>query len=276
MREAFTRTIADSQSLRYQPLVGIHYNGRHFGTPLRQLSTLIHVSLEPKNLTICVHSYVNGDAARVIGGFPLTDSNYIHSVTLLKERFGQQYKLVDAHMEALLNVSMPSNTLANLQSFYDTIQNHMRALLALGKPTESYGSLLTSVILSKIPSDIKAHMARDHHKSEWTIDELLASILKEIRILEAGPHSSRRPNTRTNPVPTTNSFHVASNQGTPQTNDKPKKDPVCVFCKGTHKPNSCITITSPKTCLTIVKSAGLCYNRLARHKVSQCNSKFNR
>ena len=178
-------------------------------------------------------------------------------------------------MEALLNVSMASNTLANLQSFYDTIQNHMRVLLALGKPTESYGSLLTSVILSKIHSDIKAHMARDHHNSEWTIDELLASILKEIRILEAGPHSSQRPNTRTNPVPTTNSFHVASNQGTPQTNDKPKKDPVCVLCKGTHKPNSCTTITSPNTRLTIVKSAGLCYNCLARHKVSQCNSKFN-
>ena len=70
-------------------------------------------------------------------------------------------------------------------------------------------------------------------------------------------------------------LHVASNQGDPQTNDKPKKDPVCVFCKGTHKPNSCTTITSPKIHLTIVKSAGLCYNCLARHKVSQCNSKFN-
>ena len=137
-----------------------------------------------------MRAQLNGDAARVIGGFLLTDSNYTHSVTLLKERFGQQYKLVDAHMEALLNVSMASNTLANLQSFYDTIQNHMRALLALGKPTESYGSLLNSVILSKIPSDIKVHMARDHHNSKWIIDELLASILKEIRTLEAGPHSS--------------------------------------------------------------------------------------
>lgn len=83
-------------------------------------------------------------------------------------------------MEALLNVQAPTNNLVGLQAFYDTTQNHMRALLSLNKPTESYGSLLTSVVLSKIPSDIKTHVAHDQHNSEWAIDELLASILKEI------------------------------------------------------------------------------------------------
>lgn len=57
--------------------------------------------------------------------------------------------------------------------------------------------------------------------------------------------------------------------------DKLKKDPLRVFCKGPHKPNSCTTITYPKERLTIVKGAGLCYNCLARHRVSQCNLKFN-
>ena len=87
-------------------------------------------------------------------------------------------------MEALLNVQAPANNLTGLQAFYDTIQNHMRVLSSLGKPTESYGSLLTSVILNKIPKDIKVHMARDHHDTEWVIDELLASILKEIKSLK--------------------------------------------------------------------------------------------
>ena len=32
-------------------------------------------------------------------------------------------------------------------------------------------------------------MARDHYNTEWTIDELLASVLKEIRILEAWAHT---------------------------------------------------------------------------------------
>ena len=78
-------------------------------------------------------------------------------------------------MEALLNVSIPSNTLPNLQ---DKIQNNIRALTLLSKSPDSYGSLLTSVIhLRKL---IKTRMARDHYNSEWTITELLASILKEI------------------------------------------------------------------------------------------------
>ena len=222
-----------------------------------------------------LRAQLHGDAAQAIAGFPLTDSNYAHSIAILKGRFGQQYKLVGAHMEALLNVQAPANNLTGLQAFYDTIQSHMRVLSSLGKPTESYGSLLTSVILNKIPKDIKVHMARDHHDTEWVIDELLASILKEIKILEAGQPSNRKSNSHTNPVLTTSSFYVASNRSAPQITEKLKKDPVCVFCKGAHKSNTCTTITSPKERLAIVKSAGLCYNCLARHRVSQCNSKFN-
>ena len=222
-----------------------------------------------------LRAQLHRDAAQAISGFPLTDSNYAHSIAILKGRFGQQYKLVGAHMEALLNVQAPANNLTGLQAFYDTIQSHMRVLSSLGKPTESYGSLLISVILNKIPKDIKVHMARDHHDTEWVIDELLASILKEIKILEAGQPSNRKSNSHTNPVLTTSSFYVASNRSAPQITEKLKKDPVCVFCKGAHKSNTCTTITSPKERLAIVKSAGLCYNCLARHRVSQCNSKFN-
>ena len=219
-----------------------------------------------------LRAQLHGDAARVIGDFPLSDSNYPHCVTLLRERFGQQYKLVDAHMEALLNVSPPSNSLTSLQAFYDTIQNHIRALSALGKQSDSYGPLLTTVILGKLPSDTKIRMARDHYDSEWTIHELLDSVLKEIRIYEAGQQSGRKiAISRTSPLPTTSSFH-AGTQRAPHTRTT---DSICAFCKGTHRTNSCTSVTSPKERLSIVKSAGLCFNCLARHKVSQCTSKFS-
>ena len=184
---------------------------------------------------------------------------------LLKERFGQQYKLVDAHQEALLNVPAPSNNLTSLQSFYDTIQSHMRALDTLGTTPDS---LLTRVILGKLPPEVKTQMARDRYDSEWNIEDLMASILKEIRIFEAG----QQPGRRTNSVSTTTSFHMGANRGSAR--DNQRKDPNCVFCKGMHKPNSCTTVSCPKQHLAAVKSAGLCFNCLARHKVSQCPSKF--
>ena len=41
-----------------------------------------------------------------------------------------------------------------------------------------------------------------------------------------------------------------------------------------HKSSLCNTITSHKDRLAIVKNSGLCFNYLARHKISQCSSKF--
>ena len=61
----------------------------------------------------------------------------------------------------------------------------------------------------------------------------------------------------------------------PQTRDKRRRDPTCAFCKGMHKTTSCTSVTCPKERLAIVKSAGLCFNCLARHKVSECTSKFS-
>ena len=51
-------------------------------------------------------------------------------------------------------------------------------------------------------------------------------------------------------------------------------DLTCVFCKGMHKPNLCTRISCPKKHLAIIKNAGLCFNCLGRHKVSQCPLRF--
>jgi len=40
-----------------------------------------------------LRAQLHGDTARVIAGFPLTDHNYEYSITLLKDRFGQSYKM---------------------------------------------------------------------------------------------------------------------------------------------------------------------------------------
>lgn len=95
----------------------------------------------------------------------------------------------------------------------------------------------------------------------------MASILKEIRIFEAGQHTDRR----TSSMSTTSSFYMGANRG--GTHKKHKKDPSCVFCKGMHKPNLCTIVSCPKACLAVV-NADLYFNCLARHKVSQCPSKF--
>ncbi len=121
---------------------------------------------------------LRGDAARVIEGLPMTSANYKHSIDLLTERFGQQQKIVNAHMQCLLDLPKPDTGLTSLQLFYDTIENHIRGLAALGQSQESYGSLLIPIILGKLPADIRRSLAREHCHLEWTIDQLRHALLK--------------------------------------------------------------------------------------------------
>ena len=70
-----------------------------------------------------LRAQLQGDAAGVIAGFPLTDANYGHSIALLQNYFGQPHKLVSTHMQALLDLPSPVSTLKAYNSF--TIQSRV-------------------------------------------------------------------------------------------------------------------------------------------------------
>ena len=70
-----------------------------------------------------LRTLLQGEAARAVAGFPLTDANYSHSVEILKDRFGQTQKIVNVHMQSLLNFSR--NTLTDLRTFYDSTESHI-------------------------------------------------------------------------------------------------------------------------------------------------------
>ena len=221
-----------------------------------------------------LRAQLQGDAARVVIGFPLTDVNYEQSVTLLRERFGQPYKLINAHMQALLNLANVNNTLSSLQSLYDTIEGHVRGLTSLGKHPESYGTMLTPVILSKLPKEIRKNIAREHNNVEWTLDDLRGALLKETQILETGIHTSGTSNhTSYDSQPMTMaSLHAGAIRNPQQQSER--KPIHCVYCKQLHLPSRCDVVTNPQDRMTIVKRDKLCFNCLGRHKVSQCMSKF--
>ena len=134
---------------------------------------------------------LQGDASRAIAGLPLTEANYDHAIALLTQRYGQSHKIVQAHMQALLEINTPTNTLSSLQLYYDTIESHIRGLAALGKTEESYGTMLVPIILGKLPSDVCRNLAREHGNAEWTISQVKEAILKEISILDCGLPSSK-------------------------------------------------------------------------------------
>ncbi|XP_065886666.1 uncharacterized protein [Dysidea avara] len=189
---------------------------------------------------------LQGDAARAIAGLPLTELNYQHSVALLEERFGQPHKLINAHMQVLLDMPNATTSLTSLRLLYDTVATHTRALASLGKLKDSYGDIMVSVILKKLPAEIRRNLAREQANTEWTFDKLTAAILKEIRVLESGYqptdlHASSR---------STAAFYVGSKSNPP----------------GSH--------SDQQARIDIVKKENLCFNCLGHHKISQCTSRF--
>ena len=98
-----------------------------------------------------LNAQLQGDAARTIAGLLLAELNNQHSITLLHNQFGQAHKLINAHMQALLEMPSPSNLVASLRMFHDSIENHTRGLSSLGKSEGTYGDLLVLIILAKLP-----------------------------------------------------------------------------------------------------------------------------
>ena len=193
---------------------------------------------------------MEGEAARVITGLPLTNTNY--AVDLLKGRYGQSDRLLDT--------PKPVNNLPSLLSFHDTIEGHIHCLESLDKSPDSLETLLIPIMLGK---------QEYVQSSEWTVAQLQRAILRETRIFEAG-HQISNPAMQ-NRLPTTSFFTSAGSNQRPR--DHTSKQPVCAYCKGSHNSTSCEVHKDQPSHIAIIKQEKLCFNCLAHHRVSQCSSK---
>ena len=99
------------------------------------------------------------------------------------------------------------------------------------------------------------------------------NILRELQVFETSFFNGGNGSLPTLTI--TASFYTgARGQSNRPTGQAERKRTICVFCKGPHSSNACTFITKVEDRMAIVKENRLCFNCLARHKISQCNSKF--
>ena len=134
---------------------------------------------------------------------------------------------------------------------YSLSVNHLRTSLE---------RLLVPMILTKLLEETKKNMARDHPSTTWTIEELQAAILKELRIFEVGQQTSTLTNHQAIP---TASFCTGGHTHRDTTNKLS-----CAYCKGTHSANNCDVSKDVPSPLEVIKKKHLCFNCLAHHRVS--------
>lgn len=233
-----------------------------------------------------LYSSLEGEAKRVLQGLTLTASNYPIACDMLKERFGKPERIIFAHIQALLNINMPTKSsgskyIASLWKMQDQLNTHVRSLEALGVKGGQYGVVLTPVILSRLPQEIRMEWSRDGSGHEGDLSWLMTFLQKEIERRERS-HSYRdsccTEETRSGPLasekrkvtPGTASVLVSSSA------------PVmtrCVFCGKSHPSEKCFSLCklTRAELEDKVRSFDLCFRCFNKgHTSKGCKSKCSK
>ncbi|KAG1661284.1 Cyclin-dependent kinase 8 [Nymphon striatum] len=126
-------------------------------------------------------SLLRGEAKRVLEGLPVTEENYQEAKNIIKKRYGRKELIIFSHVQSLLGLEVPTcNRVKQLSQFRDMLVAHVRALSAHDIKSENFGVILTPIILSRIPEEMRLEWSRDCEGKEADLDHLMTFLEKEI------------------------------------------------------------------------------------------------
>ena len=226
---------------------------------------------------------LTGDAAQTITGLPISSENYKVAIELLTKRFGNRQIIISRHIECLMALSKVTkeNDLRGMRQLYDRTESAVRSLKGIGISTESYGTLLTPIIMSKIPPEMRLLVSRKL-TDEWDLKGTLKILGEEISLrekctyapIDAANGSSGIQNfkskPRVSPESTTATFMVGNEGMTRKSNNG---IPFCLFCGKQHYSSSCTIVSNPDARKRIVREKGRCFICLRAGHISRaCRS----
>ena len=229
-----------------------------------------HVHNNPTLTSIDKFNYLNSllesAAAEAIAGLTLTSANYEEAIATLRRRFGNKQLIVNRHMDLLLNLEgvTSQHNLKGLRQLYDIVESNVRGLRSLGVPSSSYGGLLSSILISKLPPELRLIVSRELSEGEWDFESMMKIIEREVEARERSAGASitqpKKPLGRT--PPTALSLMASA-----------PAQVTCVYCDHPHSSNFCQTVTDPEERKRLLRTSGRCFVCLRRHHISRnCRS----
>ena len=223
-----------------------------------------------------LRSLLLGEASDSIKGLALTDKNYEIACDLLEDRFGRKEQIVFAHIQDLMNLSVPSKyNVSSLRKVEDELLSHVRSLETYNITGDTYGVILTPLILSRLPPDLRLEWACNGAGHESDLEFLLSFLKLEIQRRERSQtfrelrspvvaEEKRKPHAATAAALQTRSESV-NNQ--------------CNICHKGHPTEKCwdLTRVSLDERQEKMSTAGLCFRCLNKGHISKnCNKKCAR
>ena len=115
-----------------------------------------------------------------LSGLTLTVNNYKEAVSIL---IGNKQQIVSKHNDVFLKSEAISSQ-HYLKGLCRTVESQVRGLKSLGIESSCYGSLLSSVILQKLPPELHLIVSREIGEGDWNFDALLNGLKREIEARE--------------------------------------------------------------------------------------------
>ncbi|XP_064388661.1 uncharacterized protein LOC135336735 [Halichondria panicea] len=220
-----------------------------------------------------LRSLVERTAYDAISGLTLSSVNYQEAIEILQKRFGNKLLIISKHMETLLTVEAVTSdqNLKDLRRLYDSTESHMRSLKSLGVESESYGAMLSSVLLTKLPTDLRLIVSRKVASTDLNMDSLLKPFEEELVARERASNSN------------SNSFHTPPRRNQDrgrQTSSallsraqEPRAGVSCSYCQQSHPSTDCKTVISLTARKQTLRDSGRCFNCLRKgHMGRNCRS----
>ena len=218
---------------------------------------------------------LDGEAARAIKGYSLTEANYPKAIEKLKERFGRKDVIIQSHLQSLLNLDLatkhpPGSTgyLPALWNFYDDVCAHIRSIEGLGIELSKCETFLVPIILFRIPSNITQawFKLKNSRAREDDLEMLLEFLYNHISMLDNAENFRQTADKEKNKLPnaTASALHVNTNS--------------CKYCKkGGHTVVNCYHFKNlcVEDRITKRKELGLCIKCLENHH-KFCNAKCSK
>lgn len=126
-------------------------------------------------------SLLVNEPLQTVSGFSLTNTNYEKAIKHLHERYGQRDRIIQTYMQTLLDLPAPSSSAESLRVFHDKLEIYIRGLESLGQSECTYGSLLVTVVMNKLPVNIRQDLIREHVNPNWTLADLRLACEKNCR-----------------------------------------------------------------------------------------------
>ena len=177
-------------------------------------------------------------------------------------------------MEILLNLSAVSgeHDLRGLRRLYNEVEANVRSLKALGVEQDSYGTMLTSVLLTKLPPEIRLIVTRRASGEDLELETLQAVFEEELVARERSrdpARNNRHPQDKSRPLSTATTLLSG-------TQESSRESIACCYCQQSHCSVDCRAVTNLDARRQILKTSGRCFNCLMREHVGRkCRSPLN-